>query len=714
MSARFSKNVNLVLSSSIFDRKFYESASGTDFGDDRLAILHYLLIGWKLRLDPSPYFSSSYYHYCNGDMVGNPLIHYLLWGESEFRRPNPYFYPEIYSLNYPDVNSKIPGGLLAHYVHYGHIEGRQCSPSYTPSSINGVDKKQLYSRFLLNNKPLNYKVVNEELARLSLADDSPTFSILIPTYNTEVQYLEKAINSILNQSYQNFEICIADDASSCSNVIQCLSRFQQLDSRIKVIYRQNNGHISAASNSALELTVGDWLVLMDHDDELDEHALFFIAKEIVGNSEVLNFIYTDEDKIDSRGVRFDPHFKSDWNKDLFFSQNYISHLSVLRTNIVKEIGGFREGVEGSQDYDLYIRYLAYVNFSGVCHISKILYHWRAAEGSTALGASQKNYTHESGLRALKSYMENSEFPALVQGGMLPNTYKIGWLIPNDSPEVSIIIPTRDSLKIVKRAVDSIIEKTSYENYKIYIIDNQSCKRETQEWFDTISKNGNAEIIKYDFPFNYSAMNNYAVERASGELICLLNNDVEVINSDWLTELVSQALRPGVGCVGAKLYYPNNTIQHAGVVLGVGGVAGHSHKCFDRNDNGYFSRLKIIQNVSAVTAACLLVKKSVYNEVGGLNESELRVAFNDVDFCLKVMESGYRNVWTPYSELYHYESLTRGAEDTPDKVARFNREVEYMKGRWKQLLVSDPFYNQNLSLVSEDFSLALDESYRCFD
>lgn len=688
--------------------------SGSDFGDDRLAILHYLLLGWKSKLDPSPYFSSSYYLYCNGEMVGNPLIHYLLWGESEFRRPSPYFYPEVYSLNYSDVNSKVPGGLLAHYIHYGHLEGRQCSPSYKSSSVNGVDKKQLYSKFLLNNKPLNYRVVNEALTSLSLVVESPKFSVLIPTYNTKVQYLEKAINSVLNQSYQNFELCIADDASSCSDVIQCLSRFQQLDGRIKVIYRKTNGHISAASNSALELTVGDWLVLMDHDDELDEHALFFMAKEIVSDSKVINFIYTDEDKVDCRGVRFDPHFKSDWNKDLFFSQNYISHLSVLRTDIVKEIGGFREGVEGSQDYDLYLRYLTYVNFSGIRHISKILYHWRAVEGSTAFGAGQKNYTHESGLRALKSCIEHSKLPASVQDGALPNTYKVDWLIPNDSPEVSIIIPTRDSFEIIKRAVDSIIEKTSYENYKIYIVDNQSNKKETLEWFDTLNENGSAEIIKYDFPFNYSAMNNYAVDRASGELICLLNNDVEVINSDWLTELVSQALRPDVGCVGAKLYYANDTIQHAGVVLGVGGVAGHSHKYFNRNDNGYFSRLKIIQNVSAVTAACLVVKKSIYNEVGGLNESDLRVAFNDVDFCLKVMKLGYRNVWTPYSELYHYESLTRGAEDTPDKVARFNKEVDYMKRKWKKVLMADPFYNQNLSLISEDFSLALDESYRCFD
>jgi GT2 family glycosyltransferase len=540
---------------------------------------------------------------------------------------------------------------------------------------------------------------------LSQLENAPVISVIVPVYNTDEKLLRQCLESVLGQSYANWELCIADDASPAAHVAKVLREYEERDSRVKVIFRQENGHISEASNSALEAATGEYIALLDHDDELAEHALLFVAKAIdEGASPAI--LYSDEDKIDISGRRFDPHFKSDWNPDLFFSQNYVSHLGVYRADLLKKIGGFRKGLEGSQDQDLLLRCLPNVGNSKIVHIPRVLYHWRSVEGSTAMGASQKDYTSEAGLKALSDYFEShGPVGTQVEDGLVPNTYRVKWPVPNPEPLVSLLIPTRDRKDITEVAVRSILDKTTYPNYEILILDNGSVESETLEFFEEIQQEDDrVRVIEYDYPFNYSAINNYGVEHSQGSIIGLINNDIEVISPDWLTEMVGHASRQEIGCVGAKLYYSNDTVQHAGVILGLGGIAGHSHKHFDRNHPGYFHRLVLTQNLSAVTAACLLVRREVYEEVGGLDEENLQVAFNDVDFCLKVTTVGYRNLWTPHAELYHYESVSRGKEDSPEKIRRFQKEIDYMRDRWGDLLDADPGYSRNLTRDREDFSI----------
>jgi glycosyltransferase involved in cell wall biosynthesis len=535
--------------------------------------------------------------------------------------------------------------------------------------------------------------------------DGWTISIVMPTYNTEKVFLQRAIESVLAQSYSNWELCIADDASSEPHVRPLLEEYAQRDTRIKVTFRQQNGHISAASNSALALATGKYVALMDHDDELSPHALLFVM-ETINRKPFAQIIYSDEDKIDEQGNRLEPHFKSEWNPDLFFSQNYVSHLGVYRRELLRLINGFRTGVEGSQDQDLMLRCLPFIKSTEVLHIPKVLYHWRITEGSTAFSAEEKKYTITAGITALENFFYSQDREDIrVEAGLWPNTYRVRYPIPRPEPLVSLLIPTRDRLELLQSCIEGILKKTTYSNYEIVILDNESIEAETLSFFSEIqAKHTCVRVLHYHNPFNFSAINNYGVENAKGDLVGLINNDIEVINPDWLSEMVSHALRPEIGCVGAKLYYEDETIQHAGVIVGLGGVAGHSHKYFHRNSPGYHGRLKIIQNLSAVTAACLVVRKDVYEEVGGLEEINLRVAFNDVDFCLKVREAGYRNLWTPYAELYHFESKSRGTENTPEKQARFNREIEYMKSKWGETLKQDPFYSPNLTLAREDFSI----------
>jgi GT2 family glycosyltransferase len=531
----------------------------------------------------------------------------------------------------------------------------------------------------------------------------PLISIVMPVYNTDEEFLRLCIDSVLNQSYKNWELCIADDASTKPYVKKVLKYYGEKDERIKVIFRKENGHISEATNSAMALAGGEWTGLLDHDDELHRDSLLYVVNTLneVPNAE---FIYSDEDKIDIDGNRSEPHFKSDWNLDLFYSQNYVSHLGIYKTDILKSIGGFRLGYEGSQDYDLLLRYSREIDHTNIVHIPNILYHWRIVEGSTALASGEKSYTTEAGIQALESHFDALSEDVYVEQGKRPNTYKVNWKII-DEPLVSLIIPTYNGHEITKQAIDSILNKSTYKNFEILLVDNNSDDSEALSYFDELSKNDKVTVLRYPHPFNYSAINNFAAKYAKGSILGLINNDVEVINTAWLAEMVSHAQRDDVGCVGAMLYYDNDTIQHAGVILGIGGVAGHSHKHFDRGAHGYFSRLELVQNLSAVTAACMVVRKEIYDELGGLEEA-LSVAFNDVDFCLRVREAGYKNVFTPYAELYHHESVSRGTEDSPEKKARFNGEVSMMEDRWGDKLEKDPYYNKNLTLTKEDFSVRI--------
>ena len=531
----------------------------------------------------------------------------------------------------------------------------------------------------------------------------PLISVVMPTYNTDEKFLRLCIDSVLNQSYQNWELCIADDASTLPHVKKVLKQYKKQDKRIKIVLRKKNGHISAASNSALDITAGEFVALLDHDDELPMHALLQVVNSINENP-AANIFYGDEDKMDANGIRFSPHFKPDWNPDLLYSNNYVSHLGVYNSRILKSISGFRIGLEGSQDYDLLLRCLPHISDGEIIHVPKILYHWRAIEGSTALQSSEKDYTTKAGLKALEDYFGSLDVDVSVRIGKVPNTYDVKYALPAEDPLVSLLIPTRDHIELIRPCVESILEKTTYKNYEIIILDNQSKEPAVVSWLAEIQKESKVRVLRYEHPFNYSAINNFGVNHANGNIIGLINNDIKVISPGWLTEMVMHVSRPDVGCVGAKLYYGNDTIQHAGVIMGVGGVAGHSHLGFPRDSHGYFARLSLAHSITAVTAACLLVRKDVFNGVGGLNEQDLAIAFNDVDLCLKVKLAGYRNIWTPYAELYHYESISRGSEDTPEKQARFSKEVDYMLKTWPANIDYDSAYSPWLTKERADFSL----------
>jgi glycosyltransferase involved in cell wall biosynthesis len=547
--------------------------------------------------------------------------------------------------------------------------------------------------------------VPSQLEEIATWGWTPLMSVVVPTYNTDPAMLRACLDSVFAQNYPNWELCIADDASTKPQVRAILAGYAERDPRVKVTYRQANGHIVAASNSALALAEGEFVVLLDHDDTLAPHALFAVAKALQARPSA-QLVYSDEDKLDATGRRCAPYFKPDFSPDLLYSQNYISHLGVYRRELVQAVGGFRAGYEGSQDYDLVLRCVARIaDARDILHVPEVLYHWRMAEGSTASGQEQKSYTTEAARRALQDHFDSTGRPVAVSV-IAPGLYRQHWAIPQPAPLVSLIVPTRDCHDVLKTCIDSILQQTGYANYEIIIVDNGSTCERTLAYMAGLEATGKVRVLRYDMPFNYAAINNFAARHARGSILGLVNNDVEVINPDWLDEMVSHAVRADIGCVGAKLYYPNDTIQHGGVVCGIGGVAGHSHKFLPRDADGYFSRMRIVHNTSAVTAAVLLLRREVYEKVGGLDEVGLHVAFNDVDLCLKVMAAGYRNLWTPFAELYHHESISRGSDEAPEKRARFQRECAVMQERWPALLARDPYYNPNLTLQREDYSLDL--------
>lgn len=540
-------------------------------------------------------------------------------------------------------------------------------------------------------------------------DQRPLISILVPTYNTPESWLIKAIESVRAQFYPHWELCIADDASTAPHVRRVLEGFAQRDGRIKLTFRPENGHISAASNSALALATGEFTALLDHDDELAPHALAEVVLALAAEPK-LEFIYTDEDKLDEQGRRFEPYFKPDWNPDLLLGQNYTCHLSVFRTARLRAVGGFRIGYEGSQDWDLTLRATEDLDPALIRHLPRILYHWRAIAGSTALNVDAKNnYPFIAAKKALTDHLVRRGIAAELVA-VAGQHWRVQRPLPSPAPKVSIIVPTRNAESLLRLSVGSLLAKTEYPDFEIIVVNNRSDDPGTLAYFDELRAAG-VRILDYDAPFNFSALNNFAAREARGSLLAFLNNDLEVISPGWLTEMAAQALRPEIGAVGAMLYYPDDTVQHAGVILGLtgparrDGVAGHAFKCAPRGAEGQRNRLRLVQNYSAVTAACLVVRTEVFQAVGGFNEPDLAVAFNDIDFCLRVRAAGYRNLWTPFAEFYHHESASRGAEDTPEKIARFQREVAYMRREWGPLLDRDPAYNPNLTIEVEDFSLA---------
>ncbi|STQ75204.1 glycosyltransferase family 2 protein [Grimontia hollisae] len=525
------------------------------------------------------------------------------------------------------------------------------------------------------------------------------FSIIIPTFKPDLVAFKSMLDSVMEQTYQHWQLIIVDDASNCQALSDFLITLND-NPKVNIVTQRKNGHISKASNTGLEFAKGDYILLLDQDDTLHPDALKCVAYYLEQNPNA-RVLYTDEDKIDAKGNHHTPHFKPAFNPDLLYSHNYMSHLGVYQRELVEKVGGFREGYEGSQDYDLLLRCLEHCKPEEVVHIPYVIYHWRAVPGSTAFAESEKGYAQDAGLRALQDHLGRKGVS--VELGKLPNTYRARWPIPAKAPLVSIIIPTRNSRALVERCVTSLYEKNDYPHFEVLLMDNQSDCSESKALFKQLELAGKVRLLMFDAPFNYSAINNMAAKHAKGDVLLLLNNDVEAINPDWLREMVSHAIRPDIGCVGAKLYYPDGRLQHAGVITGLGGVAGHSHKYFPGDHPGYFKRLQIVQNLSAVTGACLAVRKSVFEQVGELNEKDLAIAFNDVDFCLRVRDAGYRNLWTPYATLIHHESVSRGAENSPEKIARFQREITYMKQKWGDSLLNDPNYSQWLTLDREDFS-----------
>ena len=543
------------------------------------------------------------------------------------------------------------------------------------------------------------KRVREQIAQFHY---SPLISVLLPVYNSNLKWLRRAILSVQKQLYPRWELCIVDDASTDRKIWPFLQRRARQDRRIKLMRRAENGHISAASNDALRLATGDFVALLDHDDELAPTALYFVAGALNKNRD-LQLLYSDEDKLDEHNRRCEPYFKSDWNPELFLAQNFVSHLSVYRTDLIHRIGGFRVGFEGSQDYDLALRCIEQIRPEEVEHLPWVLYHWRAGDQSTASNPTAKPYAQEAAQRAVQEHLKRTG----VAGTVVPSHgvyLQTKYALPNARPMVSIIIPTRDQASPLKKCVHSIFEKTDYPAYELIVLDNESYDSDASEFLAELKKRDGVRVERIDDAFNYSRLNNHGVELSRGSLVALLNNDVEVLHADWLTEMVSRAMQPKVAMVGARLWYPNGTIQHGGVILGAGGIAGHAHVGLRRGEPGYFARAHLAQDVSAVTTACALVKREVYLEVGGFDEN-LAVTFNDVDFCLRLREAGYRIVWTPYAELIHHESASRGFDNSAPKQVRFLAEVDYMKSKWGDILQHDPFYNPNLSLDEDLFNLA---------
>ena len=468
------------------------------------------------------------------------------------------------------------------------------------------------------------KRVREQIAQFHY---SPLISVLLPVYNSNLKWLRRAISSVQKQLYPRWELCIVDDASTDRKIWPFLQRRARQDRRIKLMRRTENGHISAASNDALRLATGDFVALLDHDDELAPTALYFMAVALNKNSD-LQLLYSDEDKLEEHSRRSEPYFKSDWNPELFLAQNFVSHLSVYRTDLIHRIGGFRIGFEGSQDYDLALRCIEQIRPEEIEHLPWVLYHWRAGDQSTALNPTAKPYAQEAARRAVQEHLKRTG----VTGTVVPSHgvyLQTKYALPNERPLVSIIIPTRDQASSLKKCVDSIFEKTDYPAYELIVLDNQSYDPEALEFLAELKKRDGVRVERIDDAFNYSRLNNHGVELSRGSFVALLNNDVEVLHADWLTEMVSRAMQPKVAMVGARLWYPNGTIQHGGVILGAGGIAGHAHVGLRRGEPGYFARAHLAQDVSAVTTACALVKLEAYLQVGGFNEN-LAVTFNDVD------------------------------------------------------------------------------------
>jgi O-antigen biosynthesis protein len=557
----------------------------------------------------------------------------------------------------------------------------------------------------------NRTLLEEEILKLTYR---PLISVLIPTYNTNEKFLRECLDSVINQVYQNWELCIADDASKEPQVRSVLEEYRErFPTQIKLVFCEENRHISATTNAALEIAEGEFISLLDHDDLLTEDALFEVVKLLNQKHEKqVDVIYSDEDKWNDVAECFDePFFKPDWSPENLKGQMYIGHLGIYRRNLVDEVGGFRLGLEGSQDWDLALRVTE--KAQSICHIPKILYHWRKHSNSTAQHANQKNYATIAGLKAVNDALERENEGGIAHLNDKNNCVLVQYPIKN-KPLVSIVIPTKDKAELLKPCLVSLVKNTSYSNFEIVIVDNGSLEPETFQLFEEYQQllEERFKVIRDDDVFNFSRLVNNGVKASNGEMILLLNNDTEVISpNNWLEEMVGYAQRKEIGCVGCMLLYDDQTIQHAGVICGLGGIASHSHLNLPISNPGYYARLTIVSNYSATTGACFMIRRNVWEEVNGFDET-LAVAYNDVDFCLRLLSKNYRHVVLPHVLFYHHESKSRGLDDTPEKQRRFTQETNIMKQRWQHIIDHDPYYNPNLTLFATDFSISPDSPYYC--
>ena len=587
-------------------------------------------------------------------------------------------------------------------LRYWRNQGSRALVDKMISKVKTASTREIpYQKWIIRHLPGNKEL---EKQRREKFDYQPKISIVVPLYKTPEKYLLQLVESVKAQTYPNWELCLSDGSGENSPLTSFLKSLEAGDERIKVAYNEQALQISENTNAGIEIATGAYIAFADHDDELTPHALFECVKAL-NKDRKIRLIYSDEDKMSMDGHKFfQPHFKPDYNPDLLCTVNYICHLFVVQREILDQVGTFRKEFDGAQDYDFIFRCVEAVDPSEIYHVTKILYHWRCHEDSTAENPESKTYAFEAGKRAIEEHYHRTGIKAEVYQGEFLGLYRTRFLRDYD-PLISIIIPNKDHIEDLKRCMDSIDQKSSYKNYEYIIVENNSTDEKTFQYYkDLEAENPKAHVVYWDKEFNYSAINNYGATFAKGEYILLLNNDTEIINETCLEELLGYCMRSDVGAVGARMYYEDDTIQHAGVVIGFGGIAGHCFVLQPRGTTGYCHRIICAQDYSAVTAACMLVKKSAFDEVGGLTE-ELAVAFNDIDFCMKLREAGYLIVYNPYAELYHYESKSRGLEDTPEKVARFNKEMQIFERRWPDILRNgDPYYNPNLTLKSQDFSL----------
>ena len=578
-----------------------------------------------------------------------------------------------------------------------------------------------YGGWIKYNEPKDADLKKQMNVKFKIA---PKISVIVPMYNTKEKFFKDLVNCMINQTYSNWELCLADGSPKQN---ENLKKYIEKDERIKYKFLGENKGIAGNTNAAIEMATGDYIALLDHDDVLADYALYEVVYAInkYPNSE---FLYSDEDKIDENDNRYDAYFKPDFAPDTLRCQNYICHFSIFTKELMDKLEGFRADYDGAQDYDIFLRMSEIAKPENITHIPKILYHWRVHSESTAkLNSNAKNYAFEAGKKAIEDHLKRISLDGTVSEGCIDGIYRVDYKVKGN-PKVSIVIPNKDGKEILKVCIDSVLEKTTYSNYEIVVVENNSTTEEVYEYYKEIIKLEKVRVVNYNTGkeilnenecsleytnsnridvkpgFNYSAIINFGVRMSEGEYAIQLNNDTELMTPNWLEIMLGYCQREDVGAVGVKLYFPDETIQHAGIIVGIGGIAGNRFKSIPKSGHGYFAKESMIENLSAVTGACLMAPKKVYEEVDWMNEN-LAVAFNDVDFCLKIREKGYLVVYNPFVEFWHYESKTRGQEDSPAKIKRFQGEMSTFEQRWGDILdEGDPYYNINLSLDTEVYHM----------